>query len=97
MELGKSPHAVYKIRYHFVTVVKYRKVLLKPEVAECIRETMKGINARYNIIIDELGFDGDHIHIFCGANPQYSPSQVLQLIKSITAKRVFSIFPKLRK
>jgi putative transposase len=97
MELGKRPHAVYKIRYHFVTAVKYRKVLLKAEVEECIRETMKGINERYNIIIDELGFDGDHIHIFCGARPQYSPSQVLQLIKSITAKRVFKQFPKLRK
>ena len=80
-----------------MTAVKYRKALLKPEVEECIRETMKGINERYNIIIDELGFDWDHIHIFCGAKPQYSPSQVLQLIKSITAKQVFSRFPKLRK
>jgi len=75
MELGRSPHAVYKIRYHFVTAVKYRKVLLNLEIEECIRETMKGINERYNIIIDELGFDGDYIHIFCGAKPQYSPSK----------------------
>jgi REP element-mobilizing transposase RayT len=73
MELGKRPHTVYKIRYHFVTAVKYRKTLLKLEVEESIRETMKGINERYNIMIDELGFDGDHIHIFCGASPQYSP------------------------
>ena len=65
---------VYKIRYHFVTAVKYRKVLLKPKVEDCIRETMKGINERCKIIIDELGFDGDHIHIFCGAKPQYSSS-----------------------
>lgn len=35
MELGKRPHAVYKIIYHFVTAVKYRKVLLKSEVVEC--------------------------------------------------------------
>ena len=97
MELAKSPHAVYKIRYHFVTAVKYRKVLLQPEVEKCIREIMKGINERYNIVIDELGFDGDHIHIFCGARPQYSPSHVLQVIKSITAKRVFEQFPKLKK
>ena len=97
MELGKTPHTVYKIRYHFVTAVKYRKGLLKPGVEEYIRETMKGINERYNIVIDELGFDEDHIHIFCGAKPQCSPSQVLQLIKSITAKRVFNRFPKLRR
>jgi len=80
-----------------VTAVKYRKLLLKPEIAECIRETMKGISERYDIIIDELGFDGNHIHIFCGAKPQYSPSQVLQVIKSITGRRVFNRFPNLRK
>jgi len=32
MELGKGAHVVYKIRYHLVPAVKYRKVLLKPEV-----------------------------------------------------------------
>jgi putative transposase len=96
MELGKTPHTVYKIRYHLVTAVKYHKALLKPEVEDCIREIMRGINERYNIIIDELGFDEDHIHIFCGAKPRYSPSKVLQLIKSITAKQVFNSFPKLR-
>jgi putative transposase len=97
VELGKRPHAVYKIRYHFVTAVKYRKVLLNEKVTECIRETMKGISERYNIVIDEIGFDEDHIHIFCGAQPQYSPSHTLQVIKSITAKRVFKEFPKLKK
>jgi len=97
MELGKAAHAVYKIRYHFVTAVKYRKALLKPGVEKCIREAMQGINERYSIIIDELGFDGNHIHIFCGAKPQYSPSHVLQVIKSITAKEVFKQFPNLKK
>jgi putative transposase len=97
MELGKRPRAVYKIRYHFVTAVKYRKVLLNEKVEECIREAMKGISERYNIVIDEIGFDQDHIHIFCDAQPQYSPSHVLQVIKSITAKRVFKEFPKLKK
>ncbi len=80
-----------------VTAVKYREGLLKPEVEECIREAMEGINERYNIKIDEIGFDGDHIHIFGGAKAQYSPSQVIRIIKSITAKQVFKRFPKLRR
>jgi putative transposase len=97
MELGKRPHAVYKIRYHLVTAVKYRKVMLNKDIEKCIRDTMKGISERYNIVIDEIGFDGDHVHVFCGARPQYSPSQILNVIKSITAKRVFKEFPNLRK
>ena len=40
-----------------VTAVKYRKALLNSGVAECIKETLKGISQRYEIFIDEVGFD----------------------------------------
>ena len=53
-----------------VTAVTYRKVLLNARVEACIRETLKGISNRYEIIIDEVGFDQNHIHIFCGALPR---------------------------
>jgi len=97
MELGKTSHSVYKIRYHMVTAVKYRKVLLNNEVEACIKETLQGISERYEIIIDEVGFDQDHIHIFCGAAPKMSPLRVISIIKSITARKVFEKFPRLKK
>ena len=80
-----------------VTAVKYRKVLLNAEVETCIKETLKGISERYEIIIDEVGFDQNHIHIFCGAVPSMSPSRIINIIKSITARKVFERFPKLKK
>ncbi len=97
MELGKTSHNVYKIRYHIVTAVRYRKALLNNEVEECIKETLKEISERYEIIIDEIGFDKNHIHIFCGAAPRLSSLRILSIIKSITAKKVFKKFPKLKK
>ena len=97
MEIGKTSHSVYKIRYHIVTAVKYRKALLNIEVEECIKETLRGISERYEIIIDEIGFDKNHIHIFCGASPKLSPLRIIEIIKSITARRVFEKFPKLKK
>ena len=80
-----------------VTAVKYRKVLLNNEVEACIKETLQGISERYEIIIDEVGFDQDHIHIFCGAAPKMAPLRVISIIKSITARKVFEKFPRLRK
>ena len=97
MELGKTAHSSYKIRYHMVTAVKYRKALLNNEVEECIKETMKGISERYEIVIDEIGFDQNHIHLFCGAHPSMAPMTILNIIKSITARRIFETFPKLKK
>ena len=80
-----------------VTAVKYRKVLLNNEVEACIKETLKGISERYEIIIDEVGFDQNHIHIFCGAAPGRAPLRVISTIKSITARKIFEKFPKLKK
>ena len=97
MEIGKTSHSVYKIRYHMVTAVKYRKSLLNAKVEECIRETLKGISERYEIIIDEVGFDQNHVHIFCGASPSISPLRIIGIIKSITARKIFERFPKIRK
>ncbi len=96
MELAKTSSSVYKIRYHIVTAVKYRKALLNKDVELCIRETMKGISERYDIAIDELGFDENHIHIFCGAKPALSPLRIITIIKSITARQVFNQFPKFK-
>ena len=97
MELGKTSHSVYKIRYHLVTAVKYRKALLNKEVEECIKETLRGITERYEIVIDEIGFDENHIHIFCGAPPRMSPLRVMSIVKSITARQIFERFPRLKK
>ena len=95
MDIGKTSHSVYKFRYHIVTAVKYRKSLLNTEVEECIKETLRGISERYEIIIDEIGFDKNHIHILCGASPKLSPLRIIEIIKSITARKVFERFPEL--
>ncbi len=80
-----------------VTAVKYRKALLSEKIEACIKKTLKGISERYEIEIDEVGFDQNHIHIFCGSVPSMSPSKIINIIKSITARKVFEQFPKLRK
>ena len=80
-----------------VTAVKYRKALLNKEIEVCITETLKGISERYEIIIDEVGFDQNHIYIFCGAPPRMAPLRVTSIIKSITARKIFERFPSLKK
>lgn len=42
------------------------------EVTEIIQETAVGIEERYEIEIEAIGMDGDHIHIMCGAHPKIS-------------------------
>jgi len=51
----------------------------------------------YEFWIDPMEVIEDHVHIFMEAPPRYSPAQVVQILKSISAREVFEKFPKLRK
>ena len=92
----KGFHCAYDIHYHIVLPVKYRKALLQVEVVEKIKEISEEIQERYEIEMEQIGCDEDHIHILCGAHPKYSIGEIVQRYKSITARELFRTFPELK-
>ena len=92
----RAKHAVYDLKYHFVWVPKYRKVVLQGPVGDSLKDIFQGIAERYEFEIDTLEVMADHIHLFLLAPPKYSPSQVVQIIKSISARELFRSHPELR-
>ena len=93
----KGYHCAWQMHYHIVFPVKYRKALLDKEVTEIIQETAVGIGERYEIEIEAIGMDGDHIHLLCGAHPKISAGRVMQIFKSITAREIFRRKPLVKK
>lgn len=90
-------HCAWQIHYHIVFSVKYRKALLDNAVVEIIRETARGIEERYEIEIEAMGMDKDHIHVLCGGHPKLSPGQIVRIFKSITAEEIFKRKPQIKK
>ena len=91
-------HKVYEIKYHLCFVVKYRKDLfLKAKYADSVKDIMLEIEKRYYIAAETIGFDEDHVHLLVQAAPRYSPSRVIQIIKSLTARELFAKFPEIKK
>ena len=80
-----------------VFCMKYRKRLLNYEITTFLKNTCSEIGDRYSFEFDAIGCDGDHVHLFVGAEPKNSPSRVMQIIKSITARRIFKEFPEIKK
>jgi len=87
---------VYDLKYHLVWVPKYRKMLLKGKLAERLKEIFKEIAERYEFEIDTAEVKEDHVHLFLVAPPRYSPSRIVQIIKSVSAKVVFKEFPEIK-
>jgi putative transposase len=80
-----------------VWIPKYRKEILGGEIREYLKEVFEQIAQEYEFEIDTIEIMEDHVHIFVGAPPRYSPAKLVQIMKSISAREVFRKFPKLRK
>lgn len=96
-EVQKASHCAWQIHYHIVFPVKYRKALLDKEVVGVIRDTVIGITERYDIEVERLGCDRDHVHLLCSAHPKIAPGQIVRVFKSITAKEIFQRKPNVKK
>ena len=95
--LRRTRHAVYDLKYHFVWIPKYRKLVLRGAVAKRLKEIFQGIAERYGFEIDTMEVMEDHVHLFLVVPPRYAPSEVVNILKSISAKVLFKEFPALKK
>ena len=97
-ELCKASHKVFKIKYHFVFCIKYRKDLFLEDVyVEAVKGICREIEERYDLKFETVGFDEDHVHFMIQAFPRDSPSDIFQALKSISAKELFRRHPDLKK
>jgi len=92
----RAKHAVYDLKYHFVWIPKYRKLVLEGPVAKSLKEIFQGIAERYEMEIDTLEVMSDHVHLFLLVPPKYSPSHVVQVLKGVSARELFCQHPALR-
>jgi REP element-mobilizing transposase RayT len=68
--------------------------------SEAVDMTLKdiciGISSRYEISIIEIGTDQAHVHFLIQSVPMYSPSKIIQIVKSITSKEIFRLHPEVK-
>ncbi|SNQ60574.1 conserved hypothetical protein [Candidatus Methanoperedens nitroreducens] len=83
--------------YHLVCPVKYRLDIINKELEQTIEQTCFEISKRYEIHFVEIGTDEDHIHFLLQSIPNMLPSRMVQILKSITAREIFSKHPEVRK
>jgi putative transposase len=71
MVLKFASHSSYQIRYHMVMCLKYRKLLLRQkDNIDSLRIIFQEIGEGYWFEFDEIGTDGDYVHVFVGAAPK---------------------------
>jgi len=99
IELVRSSHKVFKIKYHLVFCIKYRKDLfLEEKYVTTVKKVCKDIEDRFYLLFETIGFDEDHVHFLVELlTTTYSPAKVFQIVKSILARELFRRHPIIKK
>jgi putative transposase len=111
--MGKYLHKRHKgtvLLYHIVLLTphqhltglgrcpaKYRRAVFTPEVERELKVVREEIEARYEIEFLEIGADDDHVHFLVQSVPSCSPTKIVRIVKSLTAREIFARVPSVKK
>lgn len=97
MELDRNSHHVFRLMYHFVWIPKYRHKVFDEPYRTKSKDIIHKIGYDYNIEIVELEIPRDHIHMVVRSEPKSCPSEIMQIIKSLSARTFFKLYPDVKK
>ena len=83
--------------YHFVWIPKYRRKVFSDLYREAMKIIIHKIGYDYDIDIVELEIPEEHTHMVVRSEPKMSPSQIMQVIKSISAREFFKLYPDIKR
>ena len=93
----RTSHTVYDIKYHIVWITKYRKKILKGELAKRVRALIREVCKANEVEIIRGDVSEDHVHLFVSVPPHISVSKLMQYIKGQSSRRIMSEFKTVSK
>lgn len=96
-KLDKTQHSVYKLTYHLVLVVKYRRKVINTPIYNRLITIFNNIGSKYNIEIIEANFESDHIHILFKSHPNVNLQKFVNSYKSASSRLIKKEYPEIKK
>ena len=96
IKLESNNHSVFKLNYHLVMVVKYRRKVISDNISERLKEMFVSIGKEYKITIDTWNHDVDHVHVLFRGEPKTELTKFLNAYKSASSRIIKKEFPEIR-
>jgi putative transposase len=96
MKLDSNNHSVFLLYYHLVLVTKYRRKVINDAISNRLKEMFVQIQKNYNITLQELNHDKDHVHILFKAHPNTELSKFINAYKSASSRIIKKEFPEIK-
>ncbi|ACQ51306.1 IS200/IS605 family transposase (plasmid) [Clostridium botulinum] len=95
--LNSNNHSVFKLNYHLVLVIKYRRSVIDNDISNRLKEIFMYISPKYNIVLVEWNHDKNHVHVLFSAHPNSELSKFINAYKSASSRLIKKEFPQIRK
>jgi len=82
--------------YHLVFPLKYRKSVITEEIGLSLQSIFIEISERYEVNFIEIGYESDHVHFLVQSVPSLSVSDLVKMLKNLTAKHLFRYHPEIK-
>lgn len=96
MDLDTNNHSVFKLNYHLILVVKYRKKVIDDTISNRLKQIFENIAPNYHITLKEWNHDIDHVHVLLTAKPNTELSKFINAYKSASSRRIKNEFPNMK-
>ena len=93
----KGPHTVYTLHYHFVFITKYRKPVLKGDIALRTRDLIREICASEDVEIVKGHVRPDHVHLLLSLPLHVAPSRIMQAVKGKSSHHLMMEYRSLKR
>ena len=91
-----SDHSCHNLNYHFVWCPKFRRKVLRPAIAERLKQLLQQKADALGITIEASEVMPDHVHVFVSASPLFAPHYIASQFKGFTSHELRDEFPELR-
>ena len=92
MKFRKGAHAVYKTEYHLVWIPRYRRKIFVKGVKQYAEKVLSHIpELSPDIEVIKVNVQDDHIHMVVVIPPRFAVANVVQFMKTHSAKMLKEI------
>jgi len=95
MSYRKTAHSVYDLKYHIVWITKYRKPVLRGEIALRVRELVRQTCATLDVQILSGHVSADHVHLLVSVPPSLAVSDLVKRLKGRSSRKMLEEFGEL--
>ena len=97
VDVVTNRNCVYQTAYHVIWCPKYRRDVLTGTVAEETGAMLDAICMERGWPVISKEIQPDHIHLFVSIPPAIAVADAVKVLKGVTARRLFQMFPALKK